>query len=190
MLIKELVRKMGFPGILDNFPLFYRLLVLGGMNKPASFISRKRKQKPRERKEPAQSKTNWCLSQPSLLPEAEPGTWACLAIAWFGRLVLRNRRGVLGKGKVIRKGCQLLSLVVKGFTMGGSLPVLLGWAAEWASRCPRWPRTGRWDGPHCYPDGEVLQCFWASLTDEEAVATGHVHRVKGNLEYGIQMHKY
>lgn len=81
MLIKELVRKMGFPGILDNFPLLYRVLVLGGMNTLASFISRKRKQKPGERKERAQSKTNWCVSQPSLLPEAEPGTWACLAAA-------------------------------------------------------------------------------------------------------------
>lgn len=81
MLIKELVRKMGFPGILDNLPLLYRLLVLGGTNKLASFISRKRKQKPRERKERAQSETNWCLSRPSVLPEAEPGTWACLAAA-------------------------------------------------------------------------------------------------------------
>ena len=62
MLIKELMRKMGFPGTLDNFPLFYRLLVLEGMNKPDSLISRKRKEKPRERKELAQSKTNWCLS--------------------------------------------------------------------------------------------------------------------------------
>ena len=30
-----------------------------------------------------------------------------------------------GKGKARRKGRQLLSLAVKGFTVGGSLPVLL-----------------------------------------------------------------
>lgn len=49
----------------------------------------------------------------------------------------------MGKGKVRRKGCQLLSLVVKGFTMGGSLPVLLAVGSRVGKQMPPLTQDGQ-----------------------------------------------
>lgn len=36
----------------------------------------------------------------------------------------------------------------------------------------------------------VFPSSWPSLTNEEAMATGHAQKVKGRLANGIQIHKY
>ena len=68
MLIKELLRKIGFSGILNNFPLFYRQLKLEAINKPQSPISLKRKQ--------AQQIQEMCSTQHS-------SVLICLSLVYF-----------------------------------------------------------------------------------------------------------